>query len=218
MKSHFITGTGTGVGKTFVTAALAAQLREKGKRVIALKPVISGFDPAQLAASDTGILLKAQGLPLSQAGAGSISPWRFPDPVSPDMAAENAGKTISFSDLIAFCRKNETADYLLVEGAGGKMTPIGDDYTVLDWMAALDYEVILVSGSYLGTLSHTLAACEAMSARKLRLRAVIVSESETQPVPLERTLLTLRRFLPNNLLTYALPRMNDADNLSSILL
>jgi len=218
VRRYFITATGTGIGKTFVTAALTARLRHEGKNVIALKPVISGFDPRQLATSDTGILLNAQGLPLSQAMADSISPWQFPEPLSPDMAAEDAGRSVDLTELAAFCRADEKADYLLVEGAGGIMTPIGTDYTVLDWVAALGYEIILVAGSYLGTLSHTLTAYEAIATRGLKLHSVIISESETSPVPPTRTLLTLRRFLPNNLLTYILPRTNDAHSINNILL
>ena len=62
------------------------------------------------------------------------------------------------------------------------MTPIGENYTVLDWMAALDYEVILVCGSYLGTLSHTLTACETLSARNLKLHSLVISIALPGPV------------------------------------
>ncbi|HEU5046737.1 MAG TPA: dethiobiotin synthase [Rickettsiales bacterium] len=207
-KRYFITATGTGIGKTFITAALTRQLRSRGASVVALKPVISGFDPAKLEESDTGILLKAQGLPLSQANAHAISPWQFSAPISPDMAAEAEKRPVDLKELIAFCRNNERQDYLLIEGVGGVMTPIGGDYTVLDWMTALGYEAIIVTGSYLGTLSHTLTACHCITGRGMPIHSLIISESETSPVPTARTLLTLKRFLPNNLPLYCVNR-ND---------
>jgi len=218
MKKYFVTAAGTGIGKTFVTTTLARSLYEQDRKVVALKPVISGFDPQQLDTSDTGLLLKAQGLPVTQANANVISPWQFFEPISPNMAAENEGKLIHLSELVAFCQKHENRGYLLVEGVGGVMTPIGNDYTVLDWMAALGYEVILVSGSYLGALSHTLTAYKAITAQKLKLHSMIISESEISPVPLARTLLTLKRFLPNNLLTYSITRTDKTTTLTNSIL
>src|ERR1700722_19843931 len=141
MKKYFITATGTDIGKTYITAALTERLRKEGKTVTALKPVISGFEADNIEKSDTGILLKAQDLPAT--ALGTISPWRFRAPISPDMAAEDEGKQIDFSELITFCKKQKEKDYLLIEGAGGVMTPVDKAHTVLDWMAELGYEVIL---------------------------------------------------------------------------
>lgn len=207
-KKYFITATGTGIGKTFVTSALSLRLRGQGKKVVALKPVISGFDTAKIEDSDTGILLKSQGLPISLANARLVSPWQFPDPISPDMAAENKNTHIDFAELISFCKKNEGADYLFIEGVGGVMTPICHNRTVLDWMEELGYEIIIVAGSYLGTISHTLTACQAVTGRDLKIRSIIISESEISPVPSPRTILTLKRFLPNNVPLYCIKR-ND---------
>lgn len=199
MKKYFITAAGTGVGKTFITAALTDDLCKRGKQVSAIKPVISGFDPAAPGGSDTGILLKAQGLGLSEKNIQACSPWRFIEPISPDMAAENENRAIDFAELIAFCKQDRKADYHIIEGVGGVMVPITAAHTVLDWMVALDHPVILVSGSYLGALSHTLTAVNTLLAHKLPLHSVVISESETSPVPPERILLTLKHFLPNDL-------------------
>lgn len=196
MKKYFVTATGTNIGKTFITAALTKQLRTKGKNVIVLKPVISGFH-TPLAQTDTGLLLKAQELPITKENIDAISPWRFTDAISPDMAAENEKKKIPFDELVAFSKKQK-ADYLLIEGPGGVMTPLDKSHTVLDWMATLGFEVILISGSYLGTLSHTLTAYHAIAAKKLKIHCVIINESGASPAPLKRTVLTLKRFLPND--------------------
>lgn len=218
MKRYFITATGTDIGKTFITAALTRQLRTQGKSVIALKPVISGFDKAHPHNSDTGTLLEAQGLQITEANIHAISPWRFSNPISPDMAAEDERRDIDFHELSQFCNKEVKTDYLLVEGAGGVMSPIGRTYTVLDWITGLDCETILVAGSYLGSISHTLTACQAIIARNLRMHSLIISESETSPVPVERILLTLKHFLPNNLAVHLIPRLNQSGAFKSIIL
>jgi dethiobiotin synthetase len=197
MKPYFITATGTGIGKTLVTCALAWQLREQGKKVMALKPVISGFDRDNIEETDTGQLLQAQQLSPTKERMKAVSPWRFHAPLSPDMAAEEEQRTIRFDELTAFCKKPVAGGYLLIEGVGGVMTPLNEIHTVLDWMSALNYPVILVTGSYLGSLSHTLVSCHAILSRGLALHSVIVSETEHSTVPLARTVATLRRFLPD---------------------
>ncbi|MEI7669203.1 MAG: dethiobiotin synthase [Pseudomonadota bacterium] len=198
MKKYFITATGTDIGKTFFTAKLTRKLVKEGKKVIALKPVISGFNINEVEKSDTGILLKAQGMAINSANIEAISPFRYEQPISPDMAAEDAGEEINLQDLLDFCKNKKDCDYLIIEGAGGVMTPIGK-FTVLDWIKALDFEIILVAGSYLGTISHTLTAYQTINAHNLKIHAIIINESENQPVSIDRTILTLKRFLPNNI-------------------
>jgi len=210
MKSYFITATGTGIGKTLFTSALAYQLRQAGRGVRAIKPVISGFDESDAGASDTGVLLTAQGLPLSQSHMDAVSPWRFAAPLSPDMAAGDEGRTIDMEPLAAFCRRQGNAEYLLVEAVGGIMTPLNVRYTVLDWAAALQFSVVLLAGSYLGSLSHTLAAAHVIRSSGLPLYAVVVSESEHSPVPLARTQETLRRFLPSATKLCSIARLDSS--------
>ncbi len=195
MATWFVTGTGTDVGKTYVTAALATALRAAGRSVRALKPVASGFDPAAPEASDTGQLLRAGGLPLDAAGIAATSPWRFAAPLSPDMAAAREARRIDFDALVAFCRTPAGADVTLIEGIGGVMVPLDEHRTVLDWIEALSVPVLLVAGSYLGTLSHTLTAAGMLATRGVRLAEVVISESAEQPVPSAETVAALRRFL-----------------------
>ncbi len=213
MKKYFVTATGTGVGKTLITAALTHQLRKGGKKVITLKPVISGFDGGDIAGSDTGILLQAQGLPLSQTHIDLISPWRFAAPLSADMAAKDEGKEIDFSSLVTFCKTQKDSDRLLIEGVGGVMSPLTQTHTVIDWMMALQFPVILVTGSYLGSISHTLTAYNIIVARKLKVVAVIISESEESPVSAERTKNTLQNFLPADIPISVIARLDYSSNL-----
>src|SRR5689334_6196325 len=137
MGALFITATGTDIGKTFVTAGLIAELRAAGRSVHAIKPVVSGFDPAHSAGSDPAVLLDA--LERSTADLDAISPWRFKAPLAPDMAAGQEGRSVDFAALVAFSRDAIAAarDVLLIEGVGGIMVPLDDRHTVLDWMAEL---------------------------------------------------------------------------------
>jgi dethiobiotin synthetase len=216
MTTLFVTATGTGVGKTFVTAKLVAELRAARRSVRALKPVASGFDAADITATDSGVLLDALGLPATEAHLDDVSPWRFAAPLSPDMAAARERRAIPFGELLEFCRAPRPADVTLIEGIGGVMVPLDHEHTVLDWIATLGFPVLLVAGSYLGTLSHTLTAVAALRARGVEPIAVIVSESEQQPVPLAETAAAIRRFV-TPIAVAALPRIKSAANAPTLL-
>ena len=216
MNTVFVTATGTDVGKTFVTARLVAELRAARRSVLALKPVASGFDAENVAATDTGVLLDALGLAATPANLDAVSPWRFAAALSPDMAAARERRAIPFDELLEFCRAPRPADVTLIEGIGGVMVPLDDAHTVLDWIVELGAPVVLVAGSYLGTLSHTLTAIAALRARAVEPAAIIVSESEVQPVPLEETAQTVRRFVAP-VTVAALPRHSGETTLLPLL-
>jgi dethiobiotin synthetase len=192
----FITGTGTDVGKTFVAASLIRHLRQMGRLVDAIKPVLSGFDPNQPAASDSGVLLQALGFPVTLENIERISPWRFRAPLSPDLAARREGLRIDVDEVVAFCKSaiKHRREILLIEGVGGIMVPLDEQRTILDVMMALQLPLILVAGSYLGTISHTLTALDALFRRNLSLLAIIVSETPGSTVPLDETVAAIARF------------------------
>ena len=196
MSAVFITGTGTGVGKTFVSAGLIGYFRGLGQPVAALKPLVSGFDPAAPAGSDPAVLLEALGREINPEELKRVSPWRFRAPLSPDMAARAEDRAIDLQAVADFCRAaiagNDGA--LLIEGIGGIMVPLDARHTVLDLMRLLNLPVVLVAGSYLGTLSHVLSAQDVILRHARDLRAIVVSESEDAPVPLDATLATLANF------------------------
>ncbi len=208
MKRLFVTASGTGVGKTLVTAALTHQLRRTGKSVGVLKPVISGYSPATHGDSDTAVLLDSLGLAHTPAEIDRLSPFRFTAPLSPDMAAARDDRQIDFDALLGVCRDAAAGpeDVLLIEGVGGVMVPLNENKTVLDWIAALEMPCLLVVGSYLGTISHTLTAVEALRGRTATVVAIVVSESEESPVPPAETRETIRRFLPDTRIV-VLPRL-----------
>lgn len=196
MTTVFVTSSGTDVGKTFVMLRLIAELTAAGRRVHALKPVASGFDPTNPQSSDTALLLRAQGLALNEANFDSVSPWRFAAPLSPDMAAAREQRSIPFDGVVATCRAADArAEVTLIEGVGGVMVPLDERHTVLDWIAALGAPALLVVGSYLGTLSHTLTAAAALRQRGVGILGIVVSESALQPALAEETAAVLSRFV-----------------------
>ncbi|MBI1180422.1 MAG: dethiobiotin synthase [Alphaproteobacteria bacterium] len=194
MTRLFVTATGTGIGKTLATSLLVRQLRAQGETVAALKPVISGFTDETAAESDTAELLRALDRPMTHEAVAQISPWRFAAPLSPDMAAAREGRAVPFGDLISFCCEPRDADHVLIEGVGGAFVPLDGRHLVADWIAALGIPALLVCGSYLGTLSHTISTLEALRNRHVFLAGILISESETSPVPPEEIRDSLQRF------------------------
>lgn len=174
--------------------------------------MISGYDGSDLENSDSGILLRSMGVQPCDEEVQKISPWRFSAPISPDMAAKLEKQSIDFEALIRFCQNNSDRhvnsdkQVVLIEGVGGAMVPLNEQHTVMDWMAALDVPILVVAGSYLGTISHTLTTVEAMAQNNLKPSAVVISESQHSPVPLQLTADTISRFLPEISVT-AVPRV-----------
>jgi dethiobiotin synthetase len=211
MAALVITSVGTGIGKTLVTAILCHQLTLAGRTVRAIKPVVSGFSHADLA-SDPTLILRSLGLAVTPQSIAAIAPWRFKAPLSPHLAARKEGRRVSIDDVTAFCREHERADdgLVIIEGAGGVMTPISDTHTGLDFIAGLECPVILVTGSYLGVLSHTLTALAAIRGRGIVVRGMVVSESE-HDVGLGDTVESLGHFAGADIPVIALPRLQGTD-------
>jgi dethiobiotin synthetase len=195
MPTLFIAGTGTDIGKTYVAAALIRALRANGHAVDALKPVVSGFDPAGPHGSDPAVLLEALETPRSTAALDRISPWRYRAPLSPPLAAEREGLRLDGAAVIALCRERaaaaDPAGWLLLESAGGIMSPLDEGRTMLDLAAAVGAPVLLVAGTYLGTISHTLTAAAVVEAAGLTLAGVVLSESQGDHPPVEDTVAAL---------------------------
>lgn len=193
MDANFITGTGTDIGKTWLACALLRQWRSEGRRPAAIKPVLSGFDSQQPQASDAGALLAALGRDVSPAELDAIAPWRFAPPLSPDMAAALEGRRIDFDELVEFSRRAVAAAArpLLIEGVGGVMAPLDKRHTVRDWIAASGLPCVLVAGSYLGSLSHTLTALEALQKVGAGVTAIAINESPDSAVALDAALESL---------------------------
>lgn len=196
MSALFVTGTGTDIGKTFVSAALLRALTAQGLTIEVSKPVVSGFDPASPAGSDPAELLEAIGRPVTAETLSAVSPWQFAAPLSPPLAARLEGRQLDFKPVLEHCRARVAIGApLLIEGAGGVMSPLSDDSTMLDLAAGLSLPVLLVAGSYLGTISHTLTALLALRSAGVGVLAVAISESLDAP-DLDETVQSLVRLEP----------------------
>ena len=212
MRTYFVTSSGTEIGKTFVTCELVRQMRGRGDPVRALKPVVSGVTADSFAESDTAKLMEAMDIVPDIDLADAVSRWRFQAALSPDMAALREGRSIPFNELVDHCLhvRAETPGTLMIEGVGGVMVPLGDGRIVLDWMEALKEHIeltpILIVGSYLGTISHTLTALLALRRHDMPPRTIIVSESEESPVPLEETVEAIRSH-SGGIAVHGLPRL-----------
>jgi dethiobiotin synthetase len=204
----FVTATGTDIGKTFVTAGLIRHYRKAGGAVDAIKPVMTGFSAEVAESSDAAVLLAALGRPVTLPEIERIAPWRFKAPLSPDMAARLEGRTTGFDEVVEFSRSAITSrrGVLLIEGIGGVMVPLDDRRTVLDWMSVLRIPIVLVAGTYVGTLSHTLTALEVVARRNIDIAAVVVNESEQSAASLADTVATLQQFA-GSIDIVALPRL-----------
>jgi dethiobiotin synthetase len=193
MSVLFIAGTGTDIGKTYLTALLTRTLRAQGHPVRALKPVVSGIDPMAMANSDTGLLLAALDEPIDDETIAAVSPWRFTAPLAPNMAARLEGRTIDFDAIVSWCKAH--SGLILIEGVGGVMSPISDTKTGLDWITGLACPVLLVGGSYLGAISHTLTSVAALRAHGIRIAGIVVNESEIDSIGVAETVGGLKPFI-----------------------
>ena len=212
MSTFFITGSGTGVGKTFTTCALLHAAQMKGKIARGLKPIISGWD--ETATTDTAQIIAAGG---DQQIADEVSPWRFTAPLSPHRAAALENKALDVETLIRWTRaQTRAAGLTLIETVGGVMVPLTNQHTTLDWMEAVNLPVIMVVGSYLGTISHTLTALAALRARGITVAALVMNESDGSAVTLAEAVAGLAPFIADIPLRIIQPRVSSWQSASAI--
>lgn len=191
MQTYLILATGTDIGKTFLTETYIRNAHASGKKVSALKPVQTGWNPND-PNIDTRVLTRALGWPEEEQYWNAISPLRFAAPLTPSMAAAAEGKIITKEQVVAHCKawqqECEKQQYNLgyIETAGGIMSPLTDTHTMLDLAEALKLPVILVAGTYLGALSHTLTAYHVLKSKGLILEKLVLNESESS-IGLEAT-------------------------------
>lgn len=169
----FVTGTDTGVGKTWIAAALLRALVKAGWRAAGMKPVAAGFDASSRANADVLALCAAANV---DAPMAQCNPYAFAEPIAPHLAAEMAGVTIDLARIRdAYGLLGANADALVVEGAGGALVPLDARYDMLDIAVALRLPVLLVVGMRLGCLNHALLTALAVRRRGLVLRGWIAN-------------------------------------------
>lgn len=164
MHGVFVTGTDTGVGKTVIAAALIRALARDGVRVAGMKPIASGaaLTPAGLRSADALALMRASNI---AAPYEIVNPYCFAAPIAPHIAAHDAGVVIELALLRErFLTLAATAECVVVEGAGGWLTPISSAASMADLAAALELPVVLVVALRLGCLNHAFLTARAVGA------------------------------------------------------
>jgi len=177
MKSLFVTGNDTDVGKTCVTASIVKNLRDMDIDVGVMKPFASGHKKNSNSLSqDVDILMKYSG---SHDPIDLVNPYFFEIPTSPYDASKILARKISTQKVIdAYDRLLSSHDLVIVEGIGGLMTPITQNYFVSNLISELDIDTIIVTGSKLGTVNHTLLTYEHCKQMHLKLKGFVINQTE----------------------------------------
>ena len=171
MRGLFVTGTDTGVGKTFVACALAHALRSRGARVAVAKPVETGVEGEP---EDACRLRAAAADP---AALAEICPYRLRAPLAPAVAARLEGVTIDVGGIVALLRRRAAeADVLLVEGAGGLLVPLAGHATFADLAAWCALPLLIVGANRLGTINHCALTARVAAGAGLAVRGFVLSQ------------------------------------------
>ncbi len=183
LRGVFVTGTGTEVGKTVVSAAIAQAFRRKGRDVAVFKPALTGLeDPGE---PDHEVLRRASG---SSQTDDEIAPYRFPRPLSPHLAAELAGVRIEPALLLSTARTaGNNADAIVCEGVGGLLVPLRSDFLVSDLARDLGLPLVIAAAPGLGTINHTLLTLEAAHAAGLEVACAVLTPWPEAPGDIERS-------------------------------
>lgn len=173
IRGLFVTGTDTGVGKTILTAAIAAVLRAEGVNVGVWKPVQSGASTGS-GMTDAERLLQLTGI---RERPEAVAPFTFEAPLTPVLAAKHSGVTLSLKELIsAGAPLVNRYHALIVEGAGGVAVPLTDDALMADFISELRLPALIVARSGLGTINHTLLTASYLKQLGIPLIGVIMND------------------------------------------
>ncbi len=196
----FITGTDTGIGKTFLAVRLVKQLRASGINAAGLKPICSGgrSDAKQAFAAMAGAL-----------SLDEINPWHFKAAIAPLLAARQERKKVKLSQVTTHIRTmQKNFDVLVVEGAGGLLSPLGENFDSRDLIAALRAVPVIVAPNRLGVVNHILLTLEALS-KNLRAKAFVILMPQRKPDTAAKTNAKLlgEFFAPKRILTATDPKL-----------
>jgi len=190
-QGYFVTGTDTGIGKTWTTVALMQYFKNQGKSVIGMKPVASGCDEldGQLRNEDALLLQEHASVAVPYQ---EVNPYAFALPVSPHIAAEQAGVEINIISIIdKYQELEKKSDIVLVEGVGGWLVPINTQQDVADLAKALDLPVIVVVGMRLGCINQAKLTFAAIEQKGVLCKGWIASCVEQDMLMLKENIQTL---------------------------
>lgn len=206
-KGIFITGTDTGVGKTVVTAALASCLKSNGRKIKVIKPFQTGTDLPGL--NDIEFIYKALDEPYE---LENVSPYRLSKPLAPLSAAALESVDLDLTkvkSLVQGCLKKY--EVTLIEGAGGVLVPIKENYFMSDLAGDLGLKLLVVSRPNLGTINHTLLTLEHARLKGLEILGVVICNYPENPGLAETTNLPLIERLGNVPLVGLIPNIQNLD-------
>lgn len=179
-QAFFITGTDTGVGKTYIACKLIQQYVAQGYKVIGMKPVAAGCESVNGEWVNDDVL-QLEAASNVKAPRALTNPYSFKEPIAPHIAAELVGKTIEIAVIKhAFDMLCELADIVIVEGAGGFLVPLNSTESMADLATQLNVPIILVVGIKLGCINHALLTAEAIKSRNANLVSWIANPIESQ--------------------------------------
>jgi len=167
-----VTGTDTGIGKTWVSALIVEQLRKGGTDAVGLKPVLSGG--------------RDDAMRLWEAGGGTldldvVNPWWFRTPVAPLVASRIEGNPLVLAEMVAQIHEvRDLHDFTLVEGVGGWEVPMSEEFGFPEFAKALGFPVLVVAANWLGTINHTLLTVKAIQAAGLECLGVVLNHLEAE--------------------------------------
>ena len=186
-KIIFVTGTDTGVGKTIFTGMLVHHLRSNGVHALAMKPFCSG------GRADVRLLRAMQDAELTEE---EINPFYFPEPIAPLVSARRRKRVISLEEVVREIKKIATrCECLVIEGSGGLLVPLGEDYFVSDVIRRLKCEVVVVARNQLGTINHTLLTVNALKRFGVKNISVVMMGTSKKDASVEKNGAVLREFL-----------------------
>lgn len=203
----FVTGTDTGIGKTFVSCALLHGLRARGLRAVGMKPIAAGSDAGD-SNEDVELLRAASSV---QVERSLVNPYLLRQPIAPHLAAADEGIRFSLPAVRdAFDALTNQADAVVVEGCGGFLVPLDDTRDTADLALCLGLPVVLVVGMRLGCLNHALLTQEAIARRGLTLAGWIANRIDPQMLHFDGNLATLKDRIAAPLLG-VVPHLPDTD-------
>lgn len=191
-QAYFITGTDTGIGKTYVACQLIREYVAQGYRVVGMKPVAAGceFVDGQWINEDVALLTQASNL---KAPLHWVNPYCFKAPIAPHIAAEQEGVEIQLAVIQqAFTELAQLADIVVVEGAGGLLVPLNANDTIADLIALLNIPIMLVVGMRLGCINHALLTLEVIQSRRLPISAWVANPIDKSMLCYAENLSTLQ--------------------------
>jgi dethiobiotin synthetase len=187
-KGLFVTGTDTGVGKTYIASGILRCLWSRGIDVGAMKPVETGCPSraGTLVPQDSSLLLRES---RANDALDIINPCRFRMPLAPMVAAEQEGSRVSFARILSAYKKLLARhEFLVVEGAGGIMVPLTNRLSYLDLASAMKLPVLVIARPDLGTINHTMLTVQALHLRKIPIAGIVLNHrSKMSPTAATRT-------------------------------